>query len=177
MRCSVYMWVWDKGCIMSTWLFNLYMDGVVRINYSKGKGERKACKNYEVYYLLSEGWKIYAGHTEWQGLIDKQGWIVQMMSEHRPRVDWMKISNKKNIYVYFFLLFTYLWRHIPYSATVGSACNNAKKRDKKERTNKKRIEAEGETFHPNTGNWIIYRRWRTGGEKKREQRNKQGAGL
>ena len=35
---------------------------------------------------------------------------------------------------------------------LGLARNKAKKRDKKERTKKKRIEAEGETINPNAGN-------------------------
>ena len=53
-------------------------------------------------------------------------------------------------------------RHIPYPTTAGPGRNNAKKRDKKERTKKNRIEAEGETISPpNPGNWCVY-----GGRKK-----------
>ena len=52
----------------------------------------------------------------------------------------------------FIYLFIYLFiRHIPYPTTAGSARNHAKKRDQKERTKKKRIEAEGKTNHPNPG--------------------------
>ena len=43
-------------------------------------------------------------------------------------------------------------RHIPYPNIPGSARNNAKKGDKKERTKKKRIWVEGETIHHNAGN-------------------------
>ena len=49
--------------------------------------------------------------------------------------------------VYIFYLFI---RHIPYPTTAGSARNNAKKRDKRERTKKKWIGAQGKTIYPPT---------------------------
>ena len=43
---------------------------------------------------------------------------------------------------YIYILFILFIRHIPYSATAGSARNNATRRDKKERTKKKWIGAK-----------------------------------
>ena len=63
-----------------------------------------------------------------------------------------------------------------YSETpfAGSAHNNAKKRDKKERTKKKRIEAESETIHPNPGNLCAHRGLRTDGKRKKKGKERNG---
>ena len=63
------------------------------------------------------------------------------------------------IITYIYILFI---RHLPYLPT---ARNNAKKRDRKERTKKKRILMEGKTIHPNAGNWCAH------GGRRREQIN------
>ena len=55
-----------------------------------------------------------------------------------------------NKYIYFIFLF--FKTYIPYPITVELVCNIDKKREKKEKTKKKQIRAEGETIHPKPGN-------------------------
>ena len=76
-------------------------------------------------------------------------------------------STKINRYEQIYILFI---RHIPHPSTAGSACNNAKKRDKKEWRNNG--SGQGETIHPNPGNW-----WAYGEENKTEGRIKEMASL
>ena len=52
---------------------------------------------------------------------------------------------------------------------MGSGRINAK-RDKKERTEKKRIGAEAETIHPNPGSWQLMPVW---GKKKRTENRRK----
>ena len=51
------------------------------------------------------------------------------------------------------------------------ACNNAKKRDKKDKTKKKQIRTEGETIHPNPGNDEQL------GEKEKNRKQKKRKGI
>ena len=82
----------------------------------------------------------------------------------RARVPWPPIMKPRlpppQIYLYLLI-----W-HNPYPAT-GLPRNNAKKRNRKGRTKKKRIGAEGETIHSNSGNWSPY-----GGKEKNRRRRK-----
>ena len=67
-------------------------------------------------------------------------------------------------------MFIYLFiKPVPYPATAGSACNNAKKRDKEERTKKKLIRAEEKpTNQPNPGNCYNYEE-----EGRTKERNRE----
>ena len=58
-----------------------------------------------------------------------------------------------------------------------AARNNVEKRDKKERTKKKGIEAEDENIHPNPDNWCVYggRRKEQITEQRPKERNKARA--
>ena len=61
------------------------------------------------------------------------------------------IKRKIKVMEIIFSIYQFI-EHIPHPNTAESARITAKKRDKKERTEKKRIRIEGETIHHNPGN-------------------------
>ena len=79
-------------------------------------------------------------------------------------------------YKYIFFIYLFI-RHIPYPATAGSARNNAKKRDKKERTKKN---GSGQKAKPSTSTQAIDAHM---GEEeknikqKKKQKKETGSGL
>ena len=77
----------------------------------------------------------------------------QLGLTQRSNTQIMTKGQEKSVYISAKGQYIYLFTgHTPYPFTTGSACNNVKKRDKKERTKKKWIRKEDKIIHSNLDN-------------------------